>query len=108
MVLQKSEGICDGSRFRLLLSFGCHSKQFSDESRLTGALSFAHSLHLVFSHPRHDLISLLGSPCSLDRKGAHCGLDKLFDEADTFLNDGTKAFLGNFLGAFKTWIEKLA
>ena len=36
------------------------------------------------------------------------GADKLFDEANMFSNDGTKAFLGSFLGAFETWIEKLA
>lgn len=36
------------------------------------------------------------------------GADKLIDEAGSFSNDGTKAFLGTFLSAFGAWIEKLA
>jgi hypothetical protein len=58
-VLQKCEEEYKGQSFAvLLLCLDGHSEPFCDECRLPQAVSFAHSLHLSFSHHVHYLISL--------------------------------------------------
>ena len=58
-VLQKHEEANKGRSFVIfLLCLDGHSEQFCDESRLSQAVCFAHSLHLPFSHHVYCFISL--------------------------------------------------
>ncbi len=54
----------------LALSSDCHSKQAGDECDLTYDVSFIYPSHLPRPPHVHDLISLQGSPCALERKEA--------------------------------------
>ena len=70
----------------LLLSLGRHSKQAGDERHLPQDVSFFHAAHLAFPDHVHDLVSLQGSPRTLEGKEAHPRLDQPFDEAVVLLN----------------------
>jgi hypothetical protein len=65
-VLQKIwKGVQRASSFLFLLSLDYHSKQFSDERRLSQAVCLVYSSHLSFSEHMRHLISLQSSPSCL-------------------------------------------
>ncbi len=75
-----------GSLF--LLGLGGHSKEAGNEGDLPVGVSFAHCADLSLPDHVHDLVSLERSPCCLEGKEAHPGLDQPFEKAVVLLVDG--------------------
>src|SRR5258708_5825105 len=92
-VLQKTEEEHKERSFAgLLLCLDGHSEQFCDKRRLSQAVSFAHSLHLSFSHHMYYFISLQCSPGRLERKEAHAWFDQSFDESMVLFDQVVEIF----------------
>ena len=92
VVLQKIREKRWKGKSRLLLSLGGHSKQAGEECHLPQDVSFFHAMHLAFPDHVHDLISLQGSPRTLEGKEAHPRLDQPFDEAMILFNQVIQVF----------------
>jgi hypothetical protein len=76
----------------LLFSLDRYSKQGGDESDLPSNISFVYPVHLSLANHVHDLVSLERSPCRLQGKDAHPGLDQPFEKAMVLLHQVIEIF----------------